>query len=285
MCLKDASNIWTVSIPKHDLTPQRVHAIVLTYDILNDDDEEIREVGSHIASKIMSTASKYSQVCVPLVASQQLLAHLVKKYRQSEHLLQHAIQKMTQSILRNDILLPSAQDRFKSANAENTALFVVEKQNLFIDQYREAVLWSQVLKRLSAKAISDAAASALSGWVRDGLTLLSDKAHYELDGPLGWTSKAEVYVFGMQVLYATDVMLNWRARTKKGQVEGKVIRELLATLYSRGTRTQVHGAWLEKIEKMLAEDMGRRAMGLGRILQSIVDVQSLPEGGWTVEDV
>lgn len=280
MCLRDSPNIWTLSIPKQDLTPQRIHAILLTYDILNDDDEEIREIGSQIVSTITE-----KDVCVPLVASQQLLQYLATKYRQSEHVCTNALRKMTQSALQNDRLLPSAKERFKSATAEDTALFVVEKQNLFLDLYREAGLWAQVLKTLSAKIITGAEVTALGNWVFDALTLLSDKAHYELDGPLGWTSKREVWVFGMQVLFATEVYLDWRLRMKKGGVEGKAIRDLLAKLYSRGTKTKVHGAWLEKMQNMLVDAIWTKVGSFGSLLRSIEVDKSQPEGGWTVEDV
>lgn len=256
---------------------------MLAYDILNDDDDEVREVGSQIASQILanhSSESSSSQTCVPLVASQQLVAHLAKKYRQSQDICEQAVQKITTSVLQNDILLPSAEERLRNATAENTALFVVEKQNLFIDYYREAILWSKALKRLSSKAISQATASALSTWVLDGLRLLSEKAQSDIDGPLGWTSKPEVFVFGMQILCAADVVLNWRARTKMGNVEGKLIREMLAKFLSDGRRNEVHGAWTKKIESILIEDMRKRVVGLGRVVRSIEANSSAAEADW-----
>ncbi|TID14586.1 HEAT repeat protein-like protein [Venturia nashicola] len=279
LCLKDAPEIWTVSIARQDLTPQRIQAILLAYDILNDDDEEVRDIGSQIVSIITK-----KDVCAPLVASQQLLQYLATQYRQSEHVCKHALRRMTQSTLLNDRLLPSAKERFMSATAEDTALFVVEKQNLFLDLYHEAGLWSQVLKGLSAKIITDAEVTALGDWVFDGLTLLSDKAHHELDGPLGWTSKREVWVFGMQVLFGAEVYLDWRLRTKKGGVEGKVIRDLLARLYGRGTKTQVHGAWLEKVQNILVDAIGTKVGSFGALFKTIEADKSRPEGGWTVED-
>lgn len=272
LCLNDIPNLWTLSIPREDLTPIRAKAILLTYDILNDDDDEIREVGSQIASQILANhgaTSKNCQTCVPLIASQQLVAHLAKQYRQSEDVCIQAIQKMTSSTLHNASLVPSGKERLLSATAENIALFVIEKQNLFIDQYREAILWSQALKRLSAKAISEATASALSTWTCDGLTLLSEKVRVELDGPLGWVSKPEVFVFGMQVFCAADVLLNWRARTTKVQVEGKVARGMLVRLLADGKKNEVHGAWLEKIEKILVESLEKRVVGLGRVVRSV----------------
>lgn len=222
--------------------------------------------------------------CVPLVASQQLLKYLATIYRQSEHVCKHALRKMTQSTLDNDKLLPFAKGRFESATAEDTALFVVEKQNLFLDLYREAGLWSQVLKALSAKIITDAEVTALGDWTLNGLRLLSDKANCEIDGPLGWTSKHEVWVFGMQVLFSTEVYLDWRLRTKKGRVEGKVIRDLLAKLYDRGTKAKIHGAWLEKVQNMLVDAIGAKVGSFGAVFRTIEAEKSRPEGGWTVED-
>ncbi|QDS74834.1 hypothetical protein FKW77_002765 [Venturia effusa] len=280
LCLRDAAAIWTLNIPRQDLNPQKIQAILLTYDILNDDDDDIRDIGSQIVSSITN-----NEVCVPLVASQQLLHYLATKYRQSEHVCRQALRKMIQSTLQDDKLIPSAKERFKSATVEDTALFVVEKQNLFLDLYREAGLWSKVLTRLSAKVITETEVTALGHWVFEGLTLLSDKARYELDGPLGWTSKREVWVFGMQVLFATEVYLDWRHRTKKGRVKGNVIRDLLAMLYSHGLKTNVHEAWLEKIQRMLVDSMRKRAGSFGAVLSAIEAEKSQPEGGWTVADV
>jgi len=241
--------------------------------MLNDDDDEIREVGSVIACNIRCSqaSSLRSETCVPLVAGQQLVTHLAKFYRHSEDLCIQAIQRITTSHLVNHRLELSPNQRLINATAENTALFVVEKQNLFIDQYRETILWSQVLKQMSTKAISTSTAGALSTWVHDSLILLSGKAGQELDGPLGWTSKPDIFVFGMQAICAADVVLNWRARTRKVAVKGQTIRELLVRILVDGKKNELHGAWLEKIENILVEDMRRRVVGIGKVVGYVAD--------------
>src|SRR5690606_17180072 len=90
---------------------------------------------------------------------------------------------------------------------EDTALFSQEKQNLYKDDVMDTVFWANLLRSLSSRPIPSVYVSDLTAWVLDGLSVLTETAKNEVDGPLGWTNKAEVFTLGFRVICAADVVL------------------------------------------------------------------------------
>jgi hypothetical protein len=266
-------SIWTYETVDSAFASIRLRAILLTYDILNDDDEELRDIGSSTASKIFSSDRKchLGVDLVPLVASQKIAGYLVENYRSSIELCKDAIERMTgsQILLGSDFLRPASTESLNVAVKEDTALFVVEKQNLFIDEVREAILWSQVLKKLSTRAITENLASAVTEWVVHGLASLTQKMEQEYDGALGWCSKPDVFIIFMRILCAADVLMTWRLRTKKVQVKGSEVSEALAGLFRAGTKNDLHEMLLEQIEKVLTNSIATRLGKIGKILAAV----------------
>jgi hypothetical protein len=257
-CLNKMPSIWAAGTLDTAITGIQLHAILMTYDILNDDDEELRDIGSSIASKILAQGIKQSDAVdmVPLVASQKLAGHLVEKHRNSQELCHEATERMTGSRFLepgSGCLYPSSADKLDNATKEDTALFVVEKQNLFVDEVREAILWSQVLKKLSTKAIASDMARSLTEWVTSGLCSLIQRMEEEQDGPLGWCSKPDVFLVFIQIVCAADVLMTWRLRTKKVNIKGSEIREALVRLLNAGLKNGLHEMLVAKIEKVIME--------------------------------
>ncbi|KAI9843321.1 MAG: hypothetical protein M1830_007712, partial [Pleopsidium flavum] len=123
--------------------------------------------------------------------------------------------------------------------------------NLFIDEVREAEVWSRVLTLLSAAAYDDNTAADFSNWITEGLSTLTETAESEVDGPLGWTSKADVSALGMRVIFGASVLLHWE---KAGIVHGcgaRVLEELEA-LRGAGRKSLLHEMWIDLIEQVLA---------------------------------
>jgi hypothetical protein len=267
-------SIWASWTLNDEFSSIQLQAILLTYDILNDDDEELRDVGSSIATKIFLRGEKSSGTnnLVPLVASQQIAGHLVRKYRTSSALCRDAIRRMTTSNFSVDdgMFLPSSTDRLSNAVKEDTALFVIEKQNLFVNEVREAILWSQVLKKLSSKAISTVVADALTEWTMSGIRLLAERLEREVDGALGWCSKPDVFIFFMQVLCAADVLMCWRLKTKKVELKGTDVRRALMKLSDIGTRNGLHEMLIDRIERIIQDSFAAR---LGLIGQRLTVVE------------
>ncbi|KAI9870465.1 MAG: hypothetical protein M1830_004221, partial [Pleopsidium flavum] len=120
------------------------------YDTLNDDDEEVRDLGADIVSWIVSTTPLHypSQSLVPLAASLRFSKFLANTYSTSSNLFVQATKRLIGQtedhycldIIRSEdnavkaMKIQSVHDLLISARTEDTSLFVQEKQNLFIDE-------------------------------------------------------------------------------------------------------------------------------------------------------
>ena len=240
--------------------PLYLQATLLVHDSLNDDSSEIRELAACTARRILETQSNQTvQPMVPLVASRKLSQHLTSKFPTSTALAGEGLWRLTGSRLRHGNLTPSAIQQFSEARQESTVLFAIEKQNLFVDEVREAVIWTRALKRLSNPALTVEQATALSKWVTEGLRKLIDVAEAEFDGPLGWSSKSDMFILGMRIILATDVLLHWRKMTQKVSIPGSSLRLLLGQLVAAAERGHLHDMWLESAKEVLVNSI------LGRI--------------------
>lgn len=269
MCLNGFDAFWTLPLTSDGYPPLYLQAILLVYDSLNDDDSEIRELASHTARRILEARSTQSvQPMVPLVASQKLSQHLILMFPTSVALTKEGLWRLTGSRLLNGCLAPSAIQQFSEVCHESTALFAIEKQNLFIDEVREAVIWSRVLKRLSKRALSAEHAAALSKWVTGGLGKLIEVAA-EIDGPLGWASKSDTFILGMRIILATDVLLRWRTVTRKACIPGSSLRLLLGRLVATAERGHLHNMWLKLAEEILVNSILGRISVIQGILHGV----------------
>jgi len=237
------------------------------YDTLNDDDEEVRDLGADVVSWIISTTPLHypSQSYVPLAASPQFSKFLAKSYSRSSNLFIRAIQRFTGQLedrghlsivtkgynAPTAIKLPPVHDLLISARIEDTSLFVQEKQNLFVDEVREAEIWSVALVLLSAAACDESIAADFLSWVIEGIATLTETAKSEIDGPLGWTSKPEVFTLGLRVIFGAGVLLRWE---KAGIINGSGGSVLvgLEALKEAGRKTLLHEMWIDRIEQVLA---------------------------------
>ena len=139
----------------------RVDAVFLNiylalYDMLNDDDEEIRDLTSSTASWVLSYSSLSPGKSVslsPLDASALLATFIAQSYSTSLSLCNTAIQYMVgqkariSSPMRRRKLIP-VSDIISELRKESTVLFVEEKQNLFIDDIRDLDIWAKTILHL-----------------------------------------------------------------------------------------------------------------------------------------
>ena len=170
-----------------DLEAIRLDFMLLLYDLLNDDDDEIRDLASTITYSVLAkqTSILIPRPVVPLRSSQLLLRFILHAFKTQQTLGISAIERTTGTTDQ-----ASAKPAFDAACEANTALFAVEKQNLFVDPVREAIVWSQVLKHLiSENVVSSENMRRLIAWAREGLRLIRDRMKTHEDGVLGWSSK------------------------------------------------------------------------------------------------
>lgn len=266
MSLSCLTSLWTTDAKTDGSIPPLLRACLVIYDALNDDDNEIRDVAASVVTRVF--AGKYYRNnmdnVIPLVASQKLSEHLGKTYAQSQELCVEAIRRMTHCELTEPPLLHSVAGILAQARREDMTLFVQEKQNLFIDEVREAETWSRILKHLSVKAIPRELAYNFSEWVTDGISVLTKSAANQDDGSLGWTSKPEVFTLGMRVICGAEVLLNWRSRSRNVPVPGSAVRRALREFADAGSANKLHPLWLDRIEKILTESTMERLAAVKR---------------------
>jgi hypothetical protein len=267
------SNIWSSRVPDafSKGTLDRVHGtiVLLVYDLLNDDDEEIRGVAVNITSKILSSTEGHdsrllpsARKVVPLLSSRNLIAHMTTHYSHLPQLVEEAVLRVT-GMKEHE----TAAAAFASANTDHTTLFAVEKQNLFVDPVREAVLWSRALKRVSLdtiqKSLSRPWIRKLTRWTHEALTLIHEKLASENgeDDVLGWTHKPEMFVFGIRLWCAIDLIFSWWQQL--GLDSEKLLLKMVE-IAKLGEKYKLHPLWMRKIESVIIKEM-RQRMRTGRV--------------------
>jgi hypothetical protein len=229
--------------------------------MLNDDDEELRDMSASTASWVLShsSVSPESDVTLaPLNASALLADFIVENYADSALLGQHVLQYLTSqqprlsaSDLQNRIA-PVA-DLLAEYRQESTVLFVEEKQNLFIDDIREAEIWSRALVRLNKSAFTEASLRQISSWASEGLTYMIGLLGSAdgVDGFMGWVSTPEAFTLGFRVISIASAMASPDFSGPKEIVDSAHFKHLLKLLLSAGQAASVHGDWLSALQRTL----------------------------------
>lgn len=225
--------------------------------MLNDDDDEIRDMAASSASWVLSrsSASPGADVSLsPLNASGLLAEFIVTNYSQSPILGHRALLYLTGQEPRISgsyepkRLIP-VSELIADYRKESTVLFEEEKQNLFIDDVREADIWSRALARLEPSAYKQSPVHEVSSWVHEGLVYLRSLVApgTQPDGLLGWVSKPEIFTLGLRVIYIASAFIS------KGFMGSSLddTRELLNQLLHFGNLASVHGHWLATISHAL----------------------------------
>jgi hypothetical protein len=192
------------------------------YEVLIDDDEEIRETGARVVSQLVGESFS------PYMAAREFVSWLVLVGCESDiglPLSYYATLRLTGQlheaenaveILANDIFnlevkknlpehcFPHVEGLLATALKDNNDLFAREKQNLYVDEAREAEVWSNFLISLGKEMASvKALLIELVVWVAHGeqvLHLTKD------DESLEKTRKPAVYTIRKRVMYGSKVV-------------------------------------------------------------------------------
>lgn len=233
---------------------------LILYDMLNDDDEELRDIAASTASWVLSYSSVSPNAAValgPLNASALLANFILDQYADSVQLTRRVIRYLTGQeprisgsddqthlIAVSDLLAEYCQDR--------TALFVEEKQNLFIDEVRELDVWSPALKQMKRNAYPETLVRQISSWVSEGLDHLSGHIAQEQDGLLGWVSRPESFTLGVRLISISSALASPSFEAPElMDVEQQQLRKQLQSLLSVGKSAAVHNEWLVRIQSGL----------------------------------
>lgn len=234
---------------------------LVLYDMLNDDDDEIRDVAASAASWVLSRSSVSPDADValaPLNASALLADFIIDNYSDSALLGQRVLRYLTGQEPRisgsEHSHLVAVSDQIAEHRQESTVLFVEEKQNLYIDDVREVEVWSRALLRLTPSAYTKLSLDETSAWAFDGLRYLCSlvDSEKEPDGLLGWVSKPEIFTLGLRVIVISSALGSQVFPSPESlRVQPNDFRGSLESLLGAGKSSSVHGDWLSRIQAAL----------------------------------
>ncbi|KAI9804076.1 MAG: hypothetical protein M1825_001477 [Sarcosagium campestre] len=241
--------------------PAFLQPYLTLYDILSDDDEDIRDHAAAITCHMLSSIddSGRQRSMIPLAAASELMEWISTTYADSNLLCYGALDRLfglAQPKPSRDqvatgfgaVGFPSFQTLLSEARKEDKSLFAEEKQNLFYEPCREAEAWGRILHRLKpGAAVSLQLMKEFIAWTLQAVNTLTEVADREVDGPLGWTAKPDVFALGVRALVGASVAISW-ARAS-GDTMAKVHEmELILALMQlghTGGKSQLHEAWMD----------------------------------------
>ncbi|KAL8732091.1 MAG: hypothetical protein Q9166_003045 [cf. Caloplaca sp. 2 TL-2023] len=244
-----------------------VNLFLVLYDSLLDDDEDVRDSGAAAVYKLLTSVAPENEgedVPIPLMvpaARHQLLKSLQTQCRNSSILWTEAMRRVigialpqlpnySLDHLRQWLHLTSPRTLLENLKPDDTALFVEEKQNLYIDEAQEAGIWADVLLSLDQTAIQIDILRQVKKWSVEGLCALIEVAKKEIDGPLGWSSKPEVFSLGVRILHAARAVIRFSEDQTLG-ADGDALRGQLERLLLVGEEGSLNPAWLRIVRMIL----------------------------------
>ncbi|OOF99394.1 hypothetical protein ASPCADRAFT_393269 [Aspergillus carbonarius ITEM 5010] len=234
---------------------------LVLYDMLNDDDEELRDLAASTASWVLSCSSVSPEKAVdlsPLNASELLSKFITENYTNSRLLCQRTTAYIVDQEPRLSISTPkyaSIPSRLSDLRKESTILFEEEKQNLFIDEVREVDVWSARLRQLSEASYDEPSLDALFNWTSTGLSYFGDifAKETEKDGLLGWASKPETFTLGVRLFGMAGAVVSKDSAAAKllGPERVEILKGKLRVLLASSKGSLVHDDWVSRIQAAL----------------------------------
>lgn len=243
------THIWTLNPASKATGPLLLALSLICYDLLNDDDSDIRHIAALASTKLLRAQGKPGlKDAVPLLTSHRLANFMATSFPRSRDLVTESLHRLT-----GGLSVPFTAT-LKQARKEDTSLFAKEKQNLYADTSLDAISFSRILLHTP---IPHPLLHTLTTWVQSALAHLTSTAHSEPDGALGWTSKSDVFALGMRVFSAAEVVLKWGEAGKRVDV-----LQALSVFLDVGREKEVHGLWLGRVERVLEKEAVRMMRGV-----------------------
>lgn len=263
--LSALTHIHTASSSLPSTSPLILALALTLYDLLNDDDDEIRDAAALTTGRFLRAQGQVftTSTTVPILTTHRLASFLATRYSSSKHLIKTALHRLTNTPPTTPLFTTPFADTFARESLQDSSLFATEKQNLYYDDALDAHLWARVLVQTSPpRSVS----AHLAQWVLSGLAVLTAQAKRERDGALGWASKAEVFALCVRVVGAAEVVVGWGTGER-----GDVLRAL-AEFAETLRVSEGHGLVREMVERVLEKEV----LGmLGRVKGSLMGVE-----GW-----
>ncbi|KAK4898386.1 hypothetical protein LTR27_003982 [Elasticomyces elasticus] len=255
---------WSVLSSRPELSRDMISLCMAVYDLLNDDDEEIRMLASTATSRILALDVRSTQQhgLQPAVASERLLLYGVRKWSYDPDFADLAICRAFGDGYVDE---QNVDKQIKASMRSDTALFAEEKQNLYIDEAREVKAWSQVILKLSSTALHTAAVTHLSHWTYNGLKALTAQAANST-GCSDWCSQPGIFTLGLKVTYGAECLLRLSRDGVKLGVRPSAIRRQLADLTHARESHGVHYLWQEELRRILKESVKQKLIAVHGVM-------------------
>jgi hypothetical protein len=235
------------------------HLCLAIYDLLNDDDEDVRIAASRTAVQILLTTDTQTQNVSdlePITASQRLLSFLIRRWARSQDFFREAFTRVF-------VNLEPVTEQITRHSQTDQALFVEEKQNLYIDDAREIAVWSQVVMKLSwPEAVDQTLAKGLGAWAEQGIPSL------RRDGT-ALVAKAETFTLGLSVIYGAEILLRLSA-AGISPVRPSEIRATLISWISELDKSGDAGTWRSELERVLQQSLRLKLGKLNSVLEDVL---------------
>ena len=250
-------HLWTAHTSMSQPSPHVLGLGLILYDMLQDDDDEIRDLAAQATATFLSATTRNTvEPTVPILASQHLLTHLISLFPKSAPLATHALRRLVDAPSPSPLFSTPFKEILDEVTKPQTALFAQEKQNLFKDDVLDALCMSRLLSAPSlVSALPASALEATAQWTKDALAVLTERYEDEADGALGWASKGEVFTWLIRVECLSEIVLQSAA---KGKTDVKLG---LAKLVGAMSKAEGHGVLIKRAEKVLEEDV-LRSLGM-----------------------
>ncbi|KAJ4318856.1 hypothetical protein N0V94_004185, partial [Neodidymelliopsis sp. IMI 364377] len=202
-------HLWTARTPALQPSPLVLGLGLILYDMLQDDDDEIRDAAAISTSTFLSLqTSDDVSTTVPILASQQLLHHLTTVFPSSTALATHALRRLTSTVPPTPLFQTPFASLLPTLTTPSTALFAQEKQNLFKDDILDLTSWSHTLSTPSLlSSLPPALLLAATTYTTTALTTLTAHFATNHDGALGWAGKPDVLTWLLRIVALADVVL------------------------------------------------------------------------------
>lgn len=231
------------------------------YNVLNDDDDDIRDLGAQTVSKLLHRS------LVPLAARVELVNYVKRLQGSNSVFAWNAVYRMTGNHMHPSEFrvhpLEPASAQFARALKDNDSLFIEEDQNLFVDEVREIGLWSNAFAEIDLRfdpgfdtdGTWEQSCIALRAWVMEGITAMANLLDRD-DGPLGWTSKPSVFAVCMSILLSAKAIIQFNKRLpttglgvmKPVSFATKDIESSLERFASLGADKNIHASLLSEVQ-------------------------------------
>lgn len=166
----------------------------MLYDILNDDDEDIR----HLAAG--ATVKLFGRRYVAGKAQALLLEYLSTVFDQEQDFVSLADER-----IRTELLLTPFSTLLRDLLVDDEALFIEEEQNLYIDPVSELMRWISLMKYKTG-SLWDTLADHLHSTILQCLQETSSSA-IARDGPYGPVSKPSVFTLFSRITNIAEALL------------------------------------------------------------------------------